>query len=501
MMLSIRQLTKTYGHIVANNNISFEVEPGEVVGLVGENGAGKSTLLSLLSGFVQPDSGEIVIDGEPVRLSTPATARTAGIGLVHQHRTLIPTFTVREQLRLAGWTSPQLPPMLAVGITPEATIESLSPGEQQRVEIARELVVRPRLLLLDEPTSVLAPTEVEELFAAIRDIRSSGTAVIVVSHKIHEILDIADRVVVLARGAVTGAFTRQGSRWAPNASDAILSAMFPGQPATIDHPSTSQSDGAMRSPQLDKPVASPVLVARSLAAGAPDAGPPLRGVDLDLLGGQIHVIVGVDGQGQGLLADVLAGYVPATGDIELDGQPIGNLPAVARAALGVSLMAGDRTAVAAIPAFTVAENLVLKRPRAAAVAGQFTLRRMEIDRTAVAAIADWDVRPADPHARMGTLSGGNMQRVIAARDIPRGTRLLIAVNPVQGLDVRTGDLLWQRLRLHVATGAAVLVFVSDLDEALANADRLAVMFNGTVSTMVPVASWTRQAVAARMVGG
>ena len=202
-----------------------------------------------------------------------------------------------------------------------------------------------------------------------------------------------------------------------------------------------------------------------------------------------------------MLAQVLAGYQPVSGEMTLDGRRIDDETALERAGRGISLMAGDRTAVAAIPAFTVAENLVLKRPRAAGVAGRINLRRQEINRVASVAVAEWDIRPPDPGARFGTLSGGNMQRVIAARDIPRGARLLIAVNPVQGLDMRTSELLWRRLRQHASTGAVVLVFVSDIDEAMANADDLAVMFDGTLSAMAPVTAWTRAAVAARMVGG
>ncbi|HYI24980.1 MAG TPA: ATP-binding cassette domain-containing protein [Thermomicrobiales bacterium] len=492
MNLSVHAITKSFGPVVANDNVSFAIASGEVVGLVGENGAGKSTILSILGGMLQPDSGSIAIDGTTVSFPSPGAARTAGIGFVHQHRTLVPTFTVHEQLRLAGWDGRRTPELLESRIDLHSRIEQLSPGEQQRVEIARELLPGQRLLLLDEPTSVLAPSEVDSLFAAIRRIRDQGTPVVIVSHKLHEILAIADRIVVLARGRVQGAFSRPGSGWSEDVADQVLAAMFPDRQAA--EPETLIDRLGVVN------VGDPTLMARGLVRSSPDAGPPLRGIDLDLVPGMIQSIVGVDGQGQELLAEVLAGYRSASGSIELDGASIGVLPAIERARRGMSLMSGNRTGVATIPAMTVSENLILKRPRHSNVAGRFALRRSGIRAEAQTAIAAWDIRPPNPEAPLATLSGGNMQRVIAARDIPRGSRVLIAVNPVHGLDVRTTEVMWQRLRDHAASGAAVLVFVSDIDEALAQSDRIAVMFNGTVSEMLPTRKWTRTGIASRMVG-
>jgi simple sugar transport system ATP-binding protein len=495
-LFEARAICKGYGSIQANDAISFVIDPGEIVGLVGENGAGKSTLLSILAGFLAPDSGQLLVEGSPKTFRSAAEALAAGIGLVHQHLSLVPTFTVREQLTLAGRTGGALPPILGDDIQGETLVEALSLGQRQRLEIARVLVARPRLILLDEPTSILAPSEVAQLFGIMEEIRSQGTSIVIVSHKLREIMQIADRVVVLTRGQVTGTFVRSHGSWPPGVDRQVLGRMFDFVPEEEpDLPPLAMS------PKQGDPESRPILEATGLTIPAMPGRHPLHGIDLEIVAGRIHVVVGVDGQGQAELAEALAGYSDVLGTIAIDGEPIAVNSVAERVAAGIALMSGDRLGEGGIAGLTIMENLVLKRPRPDAIARRGLLRREAVRDRARQAIASWSIRPADPAAPFGTLSGGNMQRVIAAREIDPGPRVLVAMYPTQGLDARTTEVMWRRMRQLADSGSGILVFASDIDEALAHADRVAVMYNGTLSEMTPVADSSREAIAANMVGG
>ena len=495
-LFEARDISKRYGSIQANDAISFRIDPGEIVGLVGENGAGKSTLLSILAGFLAPDSGQLLVEGSPQTFRSAADALGAGIGLVHQHLSLVPTFTVREQLTLAGWIDDVLPPILGDDIPGDAPVEALSLGQRQRLEIARVLVARPRLLLLDEPTSILAPSEVGQLFGILEGIRALGTAVVIVSHKLREIMEVADRVVVLRRGKVTGTFTRSGRPWSPGIDRRILGRMFDFDPDDVPDLQPVAATPKRWSPEL-----TPILEVRRLAIPAVPGSHPLHGIDLVIYPGLIHVVAGVDGQGQSELAEAIAGYRECQGTIAIDGEPIVGKSAIERAAAGIALMAGDRLGEAGIPEFSIMENLVLKRPRPVPITRHGLLRRAAVRDRARQAIASWAIRPNDPAAPFVTLSGGNMQRVIAAREIDPGPRILIAVYPTQGLDVRTTELMWRRVRQLADSGSGICVFASDIDEALAHADLIAVMYSGSLTGMRPVSESSREAIAAEMVGG
>ncbi len=359
-MIATQTICKSFGATQANVDVSIAIQAGEIVGLVGENGAGKSTLLSILAGFIQPDSGDISVEGLPVVFSSPSAALDAGIGLVHQHLSLIPTFTVREQLALAGWTEPALPKSLVHDFNGDEIIENLSLGQRQRVEIAKALVANPRTLLLDEPTSILAPSEVAGLFSLLEDIRSGGTAVVIVTHKLREVMSLAGRIIVMTGGRIAGTFERLGGQWAPNTETAILARMFAWdeQPHAEDYtPKHGQPVRAIDAPAM------PVLSASGIATEIEPGSQRLSGIAFDLLPGQVHAIVGIDGQGQSELAEVIAGYRPATGAMTLDGQEMQPLTAVERAIRGVGLLVDDRLGEAAVGSFSIAENLVLKRPR------------------------------------------------------------------------------------------------------------------------------------------
>ncbi len=499
-MLTADNISRSFGSTLANDNVSLTIGTGEIVGLVGENGAGKSTLLSILAGFLRPDSGSLTVDGLLVTFASPVGSLSVGIGLVHQHLSLVPSFTVNEQLALAGWRSASLPETLAADFRGDEIIEQLPMGRRQRVEIAKALVTNPKVLLLDEPTSILAPSEVGALFAILESLRSAGIAIVIVTHKLREVMTISDRIVVMAGGKVTGAFERRDGDWAPGVSDQILHRMFAwGENADAMIHDPRRGAGRHNSPDtVDSP---PVLRLSGVGTDSRPGSRQLQGIGLDLVPGQIHAIVGIDGQGQTELAEVIAGYRPSRGEIELAGYDVQDLSSIQRARLGLGLLVDDRLGEAAIGSLTAADNLILKRPRPSALARNGFFRRTKVAEHASSVIDAWGIEPSDPGARFGSLSGGNMQRLLAAREIERVPKVLIALNPVQGLDAMTTDLLWGRLRDLCDRGGAVLVFTTDLDEALAQADRCAVIFDGRVSPLIPFDQVERNRYGAMMVNG
>lgn len=498
-MLAVRHVSKAFGATQANADVSLEIEAGEIVGLVGENGAGKSTLLSIVAGFMKPDSGEVLIDGQSTRPGSPMAARYAGIGMVHQHLSLTPTFTVREQIALAGWREQTLPGLLAGDLDGDAVIERLPLGKRQRLEIAKSMIANPKVLLLDEPTSILAPSEVEALFELLNLLRDDGTAIVLVTHKLREVMTIADRIVVMTNGRIAGSVSRVNETWPEATEGGILTLMF----GLADE---SDSTGVGESPEpgdrLSIGQQSPtVLALRGVGADRVLGSQPLHDIEFELMAGVIHAIVGVDGQGQTELAETIAGYRRSAGSIELAGQDLSPLFAVERAESGIGLLVDDRLGEAAVGSFTVAENLALKRPRDGNLERWGFFRGPAMTDHAQSTIDAWDVHPRDPEIRFDTLSGGNMQRVLAARELDRTPKVLVAVNPVQGLDVRTTAFMWRQMRVLCNHGGAVLYFTSDLDEAIEHSDLLAVMFDGRVSPMTASLQANRRALGSMMVNG
>jgi simple sugar transport system ATP-binding protein len=494
-MLSVVGIRKEFDVTVANDDVSLTAEAGEIVGLVGENGAGKSTLLSILAGYLRPDAGTISIASRPVSFRSPADAIRAGVGLVHQHLSIVPSFTVKEQLQLAGWKGAELPGIVS-SLRPDSVVEQLSLGERQRIEIAKALIARPRVLLLDEPTTILAPSEVEGLFATLRELREGGTAVMIVTHKLAEVRAIADRIVVMAQGQVRGEYKRNAAgAWPEDSGSSMLTAMFGELGESLDvtaeetrHRPISQSTR-------------PILVLREVSSASDTDGHAVEKVLLTLMEGTLHAIVGIDGSGQRELAQIIAGYRPSSGEIELEGRNITNLAAIERAGTGIKLLVDDRTGEGAISGFSIAENLVLKQPRSSLSRSFGLMRWGRVREYAQGTISRWDVKPADPDAELSSLSGGNMQRVLAARELSGETRVMVAINPVQGLDVRTADMLWSRLRSLCDEGGAVLVFTTDMDEAFNQADEIAVIARGRVSPFLPAGVADRRHYAEMMVNG
>lgn len=503
-MLEARCLTKTYGPTAANDCLSLSVRPGEILGLLGENGAGKSTLLSILAGATRPDSGELLVDGTSTVFDSPADALRAGISMVFQHFTLIPTFTVSEQLRLAGWSSKQLPDLLAPRFSGDERIGQISLGGRQMVEIARALVARPRNLLLDEPTSILTAAERQQLFLLLRDLSRQGTAVVFVTHKLNEAMELCDRIVVLRQGEAVGDIERSQSGWPIGTDTRLLRLMF--------GPFEGAPDGVSSEPEVGEPLSvhageelepgsGPLFDVRNVVTAARPGRRALRRVSLEVNGGELCAIVGVDGQGQRELAEVCAGYAAASGTVAQRGRvlPIGNARGFREA--GIAYLTDDRLGEGTVPGISIEDNLVMKRQRDWPFSRYGLLRRGAIRDRAKEQISRWHIEPRNPAAPIGTLSGGNIQKVLLARELSIASSLLVANKPSQGLDLRTGSLVWSAIEQFASTGGGVLLLTTDIDEALAHADRVGVMFEGALSPLLPVGSEPRSHLERMMVAG
>jgi general nucleoside transport system ATP-binding protein len=469
--VELRGVTKRFGALVANDDIDLTVAPGEVHALLGENGAGKTTLMRILYGLTRPDAGTILIDGEPITVRTPKNAIAAGVGMVTQHFALVRPMTVAENVVLGatGGVRVRLDAAAArvaaaaerfgVRADPLARVGDLSVGEQQRVEILKALYRDCRVLILDEPTAVLVPQEVESLFAALRRLCDEGIAVVFISHKLHEVREISTRVTVLRRGSVVG------TRVTADVDDRELASLMVGRPTLgVERPGTAHAG-------------EPVLRVEGLAASSRRGLPALKNVSFEVRRGEILGVAGVSGNGQTELVDVLCGMRrPTAGRIELDGVDVtGATPAEAVAA-GIGRIPEDRHA-AVVGELTVAQNLALEHLAEFRRGPQLDERRLQrhaeqlIERFAIKA------RPDDAAV---TLSGGNLQKLVLARVLSRHPKAIVVSQPTRGLDVGAteyvqGELLAQRER-----GAGVLLVSEDLDELLALADRLIVMYEGEI---------------------
>jgi simple sugar transport system ATP-binding protein len=490
-------ITKQYGTVLANDDLTLTVNPAEILGVLGENGAGKSTLLSILAGMIQPDLGQLRIDGTLVTFGSPRDAIQAGISLVYQHFSLIPTFTIREQLRLVGWNSPALPELLQHRFSGDERIDRLSLGERQVVEIARALVSQPRFLLLDEPTSILTSAETTSLFQLLQTLRTSGTSIVIVTHKLREAMAVCDRIVVLRHGAAVGSIERASTGWREGFGQQLLRFMF----GAVTDPSPDAPSIVPNTAAAIDPPPEPAFAAKHLTTLAAPGVRELRDIDLELNPGEICAIAGVDGQGQRELAEVCGGYRPARGEIRLNGNilPAGNAPAFRHA--GIAYLTGDRLGEGTVPDFSIARNLIMKRQREWPFSRFGSLRHRFIREQAVDQMTQWDVQPRNPDAAVATLSGGNVQKLLLAREMSIASSLIVANNPTHGLDVKTQNLVWQSMRQFVANGGSVLVFLTDLDEAINQADRIAVMFDGRVSLPLPASSGIRSRLEQMMVAG
>jgi ABC-type uncharacterized transport system ATPase subunit len=476
--LELRGITKRFGPLVANDEISLSVAPGQVHALLGENGAGKTTLMNVLYGLMQPDEGEIVIDGSPVSFHSPKDAIAAGIGMVHQHFMLVPVFTVAENVTLGIEQADRvglldrrrtrrevadLSHRYGLDVDPDALVEDLPVGIQQRVEIVKALVRQANVLILDEPTAVLTPAETEELFRIIRQLTDGGTSVIFISHKLREVQAIADTITVLRRGAVVG-------QREPSATEEDLASLMVGRNVQL---------------RVSKAPAKPgeaMLRVADLTVRGDDGRAWVDGLSFDVRAGEILGIAGVQGNGQTELCEALMGLRPAAaGTVTLDGRDLARATPHARLRAGIAYVPEDRTEDGLVGSFSVAENLILDTYDRKPFANGINLNLPAIAENAAERITEFDVRTGSAATPAGTLSGGNQQKVILARELGREHKVLIASQPTRGLDVGSIEFVHRRIVQQRDHGVAVVIVSSELDEIYALADRIAVMYEGKIT--------------------
>jgi general nucleoside transport system ATP-binding protein len=470
--LELRGVSKRFGDLVANDGIDLDVRRGEVHALLGENGAGKTTVMRIAYGLTSPDAGEIRVDGRPLTVRSPLDAIRAGIGMVTQHFALVAPMTVAENLALgrsgglrldlaeAARKVADASKRFGIGVDPAARVGDLSVGQQQRVEILKALSRDCRILILDEPTAVLVPAEVEALFATLRSLVADGLAVVFISHKLNEVRTISDRVTVLRRGRVVG--TVPGST-----DERELARLMVGRPTF----------GVERETDADATTDRPALIIEGLRADSDRGLPVLTDVTLSVRAGEIVGVAGVSGNGQTELVEVLSGMrEPTGGSIRIDSQELSGADPTRMMRAGIGRIPEDRHA-SLIGDLSVAYNLVLERLDEFRRSGR--LDEVTIRTNAENLIARFDIR-ARPDDPVGSLSGGNVQKVLLARVLARDPRVIVVSQPTRGLDVGATEYVRSQLLDRRAAGAAILLVSEDLDELLALADRLVVFYEGRI---------------------
>ncbi len=515
-MLRLSRISKRFGALQANDEISLQLAPGEVLALLGENGAGKSTLVSILFGHYVADAGSIEIDGKRLPPGEPRAALAAGIGMVHQHFSLADNLSVLDnvmvgQQALSGWNSDQAGFRArlraaaydyGLAVNPDALVRDLSVGERQRVEILKALLRGARYLILDEPTAVLTPGEVEQLFATLKRFVSKGLAVIFISHKLPEVLAVSQRIMVLRAGRVVAELPTADASVDGLARAMIGRSLAPAQ-AGVD---TDQTQAIK--PMADSPTQGSKLALRVYQLSLSQAR---RGVlnklDFEVRRGEIFAIAGVAGNGQQLLADLLCGTLAANrGTIEVFGRPMIAKP-TAWIAAGVARIPEDRVSLGVIGEASLDENAILndyRNPRYCRWPGLASLLRV-LDRRAMNQRArtistEYDVRHSGFNRPIKNLSGGNIQKFILGRELADAPKLVIANQPTWGLDVGAVQYVHQQLRRAQARDAAIVLISEDLDEIFALADRIAVLYRGKMITARPTASWSVSQIGLAMAG-
>jgi general nucleoside transport system ATP-binding protein len=480
--LELKGITKRFGSLVANDRIDLTVAPGQVHALLGENGAGKSTLMNVLFGLLQPDEGEILLDGKPTQFTSPRDAINAGIGMVHQHFMLVPVFTVAENVTLgheenrptglldrrkARADVRELSRKYGLEVDPDALVENLPVGIQQRVEIVKALVRNANVLILDEPTAVLTPAETLDLFRIIRELKAGGTSIIFISHKLKEVQAIADTISVLRRGQVVG-------QAAPTATEDQLAALMVGRDVQLVVSKDPAKPGEV------------VLEVDGLTVTDETGRIWVNDLGFDVRAGEILGVAGVQGNGQTELCEALMGLRPvAAGQITLHGTDITHATPRQRLHAGIGYIPEDRQEDGLIGPFTVAENMVLDVYDRKPYASGIRLNLDAIAKNAAERIPEFDVRTTSAGNPVGTLSGGNQQKVILARELGHEPQLLIASQPTRGLDVGSIEFVHKRIVAARDAGAAVMIVSAELDEIYALADRIAVMYEGRITGFRP----------------
>ena len=480
--LRLRGITKRFGDLVANDSIDLDITPGEIHCLLGENGAGKTTLMNVLYGLLQPDAGTISIDGVEHAHASPKEAIGAGIGMVHQHFMLVDVFTVAENLILgredstggllnmgeARHTVRRLSERYGLEVDPGAVIEELPVGVQQRVEILKALANDAKYLILDEPTAVLTPQETDQLMTVMRSLRDEGKAIVFITHKLREVREIADKITVIRHGKVVGAAK-------PTDSESDLAELMVGRAVNL-----------LVDKKLASPSPEPRLVMKGVSVARPNGTLAVDDLDLEVYGGEIVCIAGVQGNGQTELAEALLGLTPVEkGTIELDGTRLTGLTPRETIDAGLGFVPEDRKQDGCVGTFTVAENLILNHHEEHPYARGIALDLSKVRQNAAHRIAEFDIRTQSIEATVSSLSGGNQQKVVLARELSRSLALLVACQPTRGLDVGAIEFVHKRLVEERDRGTAVVISSTELDEVIALADRIAVMYRGRIVGIVP----------------
>jgi ABC-type uncharacterized transport system ATPase subunit len=476
--LEMRGITKRYPGVLANDAIDLDVRPGEILALLGENGAGKTTLMNILYGLAVPDAGEILLDGKPVEIASPHDAIEHRISMVHQHFMLVPVLSVSENILLgeepmagpifldrsgAHRRIRELGKSFGWEIDPDQRVGALSVGWQQRVEILKALYRNARVLVLDEPTAVLTPQETKEIFAVLRKLRSEGYAIIFISHKLYEVLEIADRITVIRRGKVVG------SREPAATNEEDLAEMMVGREVnlTVDRGDSAPGDVVLRIEELRV---------------KDDRGSDVvQGMDLEVRAGEILGVAGVAGNGQDELVEAIVGLRrPSSGRIRLDNHDVTHAGPRQRHRLGVGFVPADRHRFGLVLTFPLTDNFILTDYYEPPYARGIVRNEAAIDERAVRGIRDFDVRTPSARVTAGTLSGGNQQKVIVAREFDGEQRLLVLDQPTRGLDVGSIEFIHRQAIAKRDAGTAILLVSAELDEVLELSDRIAVIFRGRI---------------------
>ncbi|HET9588862.1 MAG TPA: ABC transporter ATP-binding protein [Anaerolineales bacterium] len=480
--LQMRGITKRYPGVIANNKIDLDVKAGEIHALLGENGAGKTTLMNVLFGLARPDEGEILLDGEPVQITDPADAIARGIGMVHQHFMLIPVLTVAENILLGAETMAnsifldrrearrriiELGKRFGFEIDPDARVENLSVGWQQRVEILKALYRQASILVLDEPTAVLTPQETVEVFAVLRRLAAEGHSIIFISHKLYEVLEIADRITVIRRGEVVG------TRLPSETNEDDLAELMVGREVqlAVERGTSNPSE--------------PVLTVEDLRVRSDRGQEVVRGVSFAVRAGEILGIAGVAGNGQDELVEAITGLRRSIGGtVHLAGQNITAWSVRERREHGLGYVPGDRQKYGLVLGFTVSDNLVLTRYYNRPFARGIQRADAAIEEWARGKIKEFDIRTPSWAVPAGTLSGGNQQKVIVAREFTPDLKVLVLDQPTRGLDVGSIEFIHKQAIGTRDAGTGILLISAELDEILELCDRIAVMYRGEIVALV-----------------
>lgn len=482
MSLELRGITKRFGALTANDAIDLEVADGEIHAILGENGAGKSTLMNIVYGLISPDSGSISIDGKAITINSPLDALAAGIGMVHQHFMLIPVFTVAENIVLGhekvkglGFLDLEsakkeilrISAEFNFDIDPDALVEDLPVGLQQRVEIIRALIYDAKVLILDEPTAVLTPQETDELLKNMKKLRDKGRSIVFITHKLREVKEAADKITIIRRGKVVGTA-------APSVSQEELAALMVGRPVSLDVEKSAPQLGAI------------MLSVKDLTVSDHTGRSLVRNVSFDVRAGEILAVAGVQGNGQSELAEAIVGLQEhVSGEISLEGRTITH--ATVRDALhaGIAFVPESREDDGLIAPFSIEENLILDLHDLPPYAKGPVISAHVVENEAKARVQEFDIRALSAKDPASSLSGGNKQKVVLARELSRPVKLVVASQPTRGLDVGSIEFVHERIIQERNSGRAVLLFSTELDEVTSLADRIAVMYRGEFIAIVP----------------